>query len=475
MTDHELLHQYARHGSREALDELASRHVHWVYSAALRQVRGDAHAAEDVTQAVFLALAKKAGSIPQSAVIGGWLFRACRFAAADVRRQAARRVRLESRAATMKPETIEPPTTDDRETWAKLTPLVDESLSRLSGADRDAVLLRYYQGKTHGEVGAALGVSEEAAKKRVARAVEKLGAMLRRHGATITPAALPALLATNVTTTAPTGLLAMTASPAASALAKTALLAMSWTKLKVAGAIAAMFVVAIPVGVLVTHAMARSGPAAPAGEGPTALANAAANAKGPTVEVLRWHALLDPSLHTKFQTLGWDEKTRSVGFESRRMSGEEARALLTEGVMRKQVIATPTEVKWLDPGYPFDTANQTVTLPEHNTIITVNGQYQMSPVAGGVKLTVKYDQPFFLLTTDKNAVIDFPSGFPSSTFCMTSTVVSHTISRRTGSWISTICHGRPARRSLCAPSITPSSEVTLCGSLVPQPYPDGSM
>jgi RNA polymerase sigma factor (sigma-70 family) len=226
MTDHELLHQYARHGSREALDELASRHVHWVYSAALRQVRGDAHAAEDVTQAVFLALAKKAGSIPQSAVIGGWLFRACRFAAADVRRQAARRVRLESRAATMKPETIEPPTTDDRETWAKLTPLVDESLSRLSGADRDAVLLRYYQGKTHGEVGAALGVSEEAAKKRVARAVEKLGAMLRRHGATITPAALPALLATNVTTTAPTGLLAMTASPAASALAKTALLAM---------------------------------------------------------------------------------------------------------------------------------------------------------------------------------------------------------------------------------------------------------
>jgi hypothetical protein len=211
----------------------------------------------------------------------------------------------------------------------------------------------------------------------------------------------------NVTTTAPAGLLTMTASPTATALAKTALLAMSWTKLKIAAALAAMFVVAIPVGLLVTFAMAKDHAVAAAGEGPTVTPQVPANAQGPTTEVLRWHALLDPSLHTKLQTLGWDEKTRSVGFEARRMSGDEARALLTEGVLRKQVIATPTEVKWLDPGYPFDTANQIVTLPEHNTIVTVNGQYQMSPVAGGVKLTAKYEQPFFLVTGDKNAVIDF--------------------------------------------------------------------
>ena len=407
MTDRELLDQYARHGSRDALNELAARHLDWVYSAALRQVGGDAHLAEDVTQAVFLVLARKARSIDRTAVIGGWLFRACRYAAADARRQAARRTRIESRAAMMRPE---PTTTgiDDHDQalqWARLTPVLDESLARLRQSDRDAVILRYYQGKSHGEVGVALGVSEEAAKKRVARAVDKLGAMLRAKGVgDLAPAALPVLLTTQVTTAAPTGLLA-TASPGASAIAQAVVAGMTWTKLKLVGAIAAMFVVALPVGLLVTHAMARDRAPAPRGEGSAAVAGGSPAAVGATTEVVRWHAVLDTRRAGDFLELGSPEPTASVGFTARRFGAGSLMEILRRGVSSGAVAVAPQEVHWLEPGDSVDTLNTSAKLADGVQLISLNGQFKLEQAPGAVKLSGKYEAPFFHVNQDTQSLI----------------------------------------------------------------------
>jgi RNA polymerase sigma factor (sigma-70 family) len=181
-SDAELLAQYVRADSREAFTELVERHRDWVYSAALRRVR-DAHLADDVTQAVFIVLARRAGSIGKGAVLSAWLFGVMRYAALGALRSESRRRRHEMIAADMRrSETMTDATSeiDDR-----LSTELDLAVEKLGKKDRTAVLLRFYERKSLAEVGAAMEISEEAARKRVDRAVEKLRVRLAGKDATL--------------------------------------------------------------------------------------------------------------------------------------------------------------------------------------------------------------------------------------------------------------------------------------------------
>src|SRR5437867_766086 len=140
MNDWELLQAYAARRSERAFEVLVSRYLALVYSSALRQVR-DPHLAEEVSQAVFVILSRKAGRISRSTLLPGWLFRTTRFVAAKAVRGELRRQWRERKAVEMQPDT------PSAEKWNNLEPMLDEAIAHLSAKDRDAVLLRYFQGK----------------------------------------------------------------------------------------------------------------------------------------------------------------------------------------------------------------------------------------------------------------------------------------------------------------------------------------
>ena len=184
-----LLREYQSSRSNDAFRRVVERHVDWVYGVVRRQVH-DPHLAHDVTQGVFLALARKAGKIRGGEVsLAGWLFRAAQFGAKGALRMERRRRFHERRAASLaghaRPD--EAPSLLEQ-----VGPMLEDAVGRLKAGDRDAVLLRFYQQKSHQEVGFAMGVTEEAAKKRVARAVERLRDALRRRGVTVENTALAA-------------------------------------------------------------------------------------------------------------------------------------------------------------------------------------------------------------------------------------------------------------------------------------------
>jgi RNA polymerase sigma factor (sigma-70 family) len=277
LSDHDLLRDYVTTGAQDAFAELVRRHVDLVYGAARRQVGRDAHLAEDVTQAVFLMLATKAraGAIGPNVVLAGWLYNATRYAAANATKIEARRRHHERKGSLMTRPThdvdgapIAPadPAADADAPWTNIAPLLDGALAKLAAADRDAVLLKYIQGKSHRDVGHAMGVSEEAARKRVHRALARLRTLLARRGVAVPAAALATLLATNATEAAPATLLTSSASvvappAAAAALAKSTLTTVAVVKAKVAAAlVAASFLVAGGAG-YTAHLLAR--PAAP--------------------------------------------------------------------------------------------------------------------------------------------------------------------------------------------------------------------
>jgi RNA polymerase sigma factor (sigma-70 family) len=204
-TDRELLEQYVQHASQQAFTRLVQRHADWVYSLALRRV-SDPATAEDVAQAVFLLLATKAAKVPSSrGNIHGWLFNVARYASASALRTEMRRRRHERKAAEMKPESyldsvgIE----DSQGLWSQLAPRLDELVACLRRVDRDALLLRFFQRKSLAEVGAALGISEEAARKRVAKAVERLRGRLVGGGIPLHGEAMSGLMLASVTHAAP--------------------------------------------------------------------------------------------------------------------------------------------------------------------------------------------------------------------------------------------------------------------------------
>ena len=220
--DAELLRRYADEKSEAAFAELVRRHLNLVYSVALRQVAGDAHLAEDVTQQVFTALARKAGVLAQRPALSGWLYRSTHFAASDVVRAERRRRTREQEAHTMDSIINSPPAMAD---WDKLRPVLDDAIAELPEPDRDAVSLRFLEGRSFAEVGTKLRLSENAARMRVERALDKLHAALSRRGVTSTAAALGVALANQAAVAAPAGL---AASVTGAALAGTAVGVGGW-------------------------------------------------------------------------------------------------------------------------------------------------------------------------------------------------------------------------------------------------------
>jgi RNA polymerase sigma factor (sigma-70 family) len=198
-----LLADYADGGSQQAFGALVDQYIDLVYSAARRQVR-DAHLAEDVTQAVFIVLAQKAKSIPRDRPLSAWLLKTTSYTAANARRLRSRRQEYERKAAEMASDIAR--SQDDDAVWQDMAPMLDEGLSKLKAADRDALLLKFFEKKSLREVGEALGVSEEAAAKRVTRAVDKLRDYFERRGVAVTSAALGIRLGSDVVHTSPAGL-----------------------------------------------------------------------------------------------------------------------------------------------------------------------------------------------------------------------------------------------------------------------------
>jgi uncharacterized protein (TIGR03435 family) len=240
-----LLREYARHHSEEAFATLVSRYVNLVYSVALRSVRNE-DLAEEITQAVFIILARKAGSLGDKTILSGWLCRTARYTSANALTIQRRRQRREQEAYMQsqfeQPDPSSQSGTAADETWTQIAPLLDRAMDKLGQKDHDALVLRFFEGRNFREVAAALGASEDAAKARVGRALEKLHRFFSRRGIASTTAILAGEMAVHSIQVAPAALaksvtaVAVAKGAAASAstltLIKGALQIMAWTKAK---------------------------------------------------------------------------------------------------------------------------------------------------------------------------------------------------------------------------------------------------
>jgi len=203
----DLLRQFARENSQDAFAEIVRRHLDLVYSAARRQVRSP-ELAEDIAQSVFADLARTAGRLKDDTLLTGWLYAVTRRTAIDAVRKESRRQLREQVAVEMNTMNATP---DD---WAQIAPLLDDAMATLDETDRAAVLLRYFENKSLREVGHSLNISDDAAQKRVSRAVERLREFFTKQRLTIGTAGLVALISSNAVQSAPVGLAATTCATA---------------------------------------------------------------------------------------------------------------------------------------------------------------------------------------------------------------------------------------------------------------------
>jgi RNA polymerase sigma factor (sigma-70 family) len=251
--DAELLGQFAQNRSETAFAELVERHIGLVHSVALRHTANPQHA-QDITQAVFIILARKAASLGPNIVVAGWLYHTARLTVANFQRAETRRIRREHEAFMQ--STLEETAPDPL--WRELSPLLDDAMADLRASDRDAIVLRFFQNQNLADVGAAMGIAERAAQKRVDRALEKLRKFFTKRGVVATAAIIAGAISAHSVQAAPAGLAntvtaaAIAKGAAASAstvtLVNGVLKAMAWAKAQIA--------VIVGAGILLTAGVA---------------------------------------------------------------------------------------------------------------------------------------------------------------------------------------------------------------------------
>lgn len=233
--DQSLIRSYVREGSEAAFAALVSRYVNLVYSVAVRQA-GDGALAEEITQAVFIILARKAGTLGDRVVLAGWLCRTAHYVCADALKQKRRR-QLREQEACMQSLVNEPG--PDR--WGEIAPQLDAALAELGEQDHNAIVLRYFENKNLNEISRAIGASEDAAKMRLSRALDKLRNIFAKRGVVLTAAAIAGAVSVHSVQAAPAGLIRTISTVALArgaaggstfTLAKGALKLMAWTKAK---------------------------------------------------------------------------------------------------------------------------------------------------------------------------------------------------------------------------------------------------
>lgn len=215
MTDQELLQEFIRYKSEDAFAHLVKRYLDLVYSAALRQLRSN-HLAEEVVQKVFLELVRRATRLKPDAVLASWLYQVARRTSLDALREESRRRAREQISVELSAANTE------ENDWGQIEHLLDDAMQSLEEKDREAVLLRYFENKSLSEVGNAIGVSEEAARKRVSRATTRLRDFFSKKGVTIDEAGLAVSITSNAIQGAPLhlGIAVIKATPLALTAAK---------------------------------------------------------------------------------------------------------------------------------------------------------------------------------------------------------------------------------------------------------------
>ena len=261
-----LVREFAASHSEPAFTALVERHIGLVHSSALRQV-GDPDLAEEITQAVFIILARKAASLGSKTVISAWLYRTTRYAAADALK-ARRRRQAREQEAFMQSTLNEP----DADSWGQLAPLLDDALAELSESDRTALVLSFFENKTAREIAEVLRMEEGAAQKRVARVLERLRARFVKRGVTLTAAVIAGAMAANSVQAAPAGLVVTISATAAkgaavavtvTALVKGTMKMMAWMKLKLAIGVSAGVLLAGGVATMALVEKPSEAPAVP--------------------------------------------------------------------------------------------------------------------------------------------------------------------------------------------------------------------
>ena len=285
MDDMGLVRQYAGEKSEEAFATLVARHINLVYSVALRQVR-DAHLAEEITQMVFILLARKAGSLSPKTVVSGWLYRTARYTAARALTMHRRRQDREQEAY-MRSRLNE----SEREAWREIEPLLEAAMGQLGEKDQNALALRFFEGRSFKEISLALDTSEAGAKMRVNRALEKLRTAFTNQGLTFSSGVIGGAISSHSVQAAPAGLAASVtsavvhgaATSSTSTFIETTLKLMAWTKLKTTITLGAVALL-VAGTVTVTHQRAK------AKEGSPPYSFAGYATPEAAVQSMLWHA-----------------------------------------------------------------------------------------------------------------------------------------------------------------------------------------